>query len=85
MAQSVRGMLEAWEELRAYADEYRELDDQRVLVLFHRSGHGKTSGLELERFRARGASLFHVRVGKVTRIVNYYDRERALADLGLEE
>jgi ketosteroid isomerase-like protein len=33
--------------------------------------------------RAKGASLFHVRDGKVARQVFYLDRERALADLGL--
>jgi ketosteroid isomerase-like protein len=34
--------------------------------------------------RAQGASLFHVRNGKVMRFVVYFDRDRALADLGLE-
>jgi len=37
----------------------------------------------MEQMRAKGALLFHVRDGKVTRLVLYFDRERTLADLGL--
>jgi ketosteroid isomerase-like protein len=33
--------------------------------------------------RTNGAHLFHLRGGKVTTLNNYWDRGRALADLGL--
>jgi ketosteroid isomerase-like protein len=83
VAEGWRGVLGAWEEYRHEADEYRELDAERVLVLHHWSGRGKTSGLEVGQMRAQAAVLFHVRDGKVTRLVGFFDRERALADLGL--
>jgi hypothetical protein len=56
----------------------------RVLAFLHHSGRGKTSGVELGQIGAKGAMLFQVREGKVTRIVAYLGREHALADLGLE-
>jgi hypothetical protein len=40
------------------------------------TGRGRASGLEL-RGRGGGAVLFHVRDGKVTRQVNYAERELA--------
>jgi ketosteroid isomerase-like protein len=84
MAEGWRDWLSAWEEYRTEVDEYRELDGERVLVLDRRSGRGKTSGLEIGQVRTKGASVLHVREGKVTRIVSYVDREHALTDLGLE-
>jgi hypothetical protein len=83
MKDSFGGTLSAWENFRVEVDEYRELDEGRVLVLTHRVGRGKTSGLELGQMQTRGASLLYVRHGTVTRIVSYYERDRALADLGL--
>jgi ketosteroid isomerase-like protein len=83
MAEAARDFVSAWEDLRTDADEYRELEDEQVLVLDHRSGRGKTSGLELSQIRTQGAHLFHIRDGRVTRLVRYMDRDRALADLGL--
>jgi hypothetical protein len=83
MAEGWRDFLSAWEEFRIEVDEYRELDDERVLVLVHFSARGKTSGLELGQMRAKGAELFHVHGGKVTRSVAYWDREHAFADVGL--
>jgi ketosteroid isomerase-like protein len=85
MAGAWREALSAFEGLRAEADEYRALDDERVLVLMHFSGRGKASGLEVGDIHMKGANLFHVGDGKVTRLVTYWDRERALADLGLGE
>ncbi len=78
-----RDFLSAWEELRMEADEYRELDDERVLVVHHYSGRGKTSGLELGQMREKGANLFHMRDGRVVTLVFYWDRDLAFADLGL--
>lgn len=69
----------AWEEYHSQALEYRELDDERVLVLTRATGRGRTSGLEIAQDRA---NLFHVRDGKVTRLVAYWDRDLALAEAG---
>jgi ketosteroid isomerase-like protein len=85
MVEGWRDVLSAWDHFQAQVDEYRELDDERVLVLVHFSGRGKTSGLEASQWTTTkgGVNLFHVRGGKVTKLVIYFDRERALADLGL--
>jgi ketosteroid isomerase-like protein len=85
MAEGQRDFLRAWEDFRFVVDEYRQLDDERVLVLLHVSGRGKTSGLDLRQMRTQAATLWHVDDGKVTRLVAYLDRDRALADLGLKE
>ena len=83
MAEASRDWVSAWRDWHAEAEEYRELDDERVLVLTRRFGRGKTSGLEIGRIQSKGASVWHVRDGKVTRLVIYWDRDHALADLGL--
>jgi ketosteroid isomerase-like protein len=83
MAEAWRDFLSAWDDFRVEAEEYRELDEERVLVLIRKSGRGKTSGLDVGQMPPRQAHLLHVRDGKVTRQVFYFERERALADLGL--
>ena len=81
IAEAMRDFMNAWTELRVIAEDYRELDGERVLVLVHASGRGKASGLDLGEM-GKAAQLFHVQDGKVTRLVTYYDRDRALVDLG---
>jgi 2-(1,2-epoxy-1,2-dihydrophenyl)acetyl-CoA isomerase len=83
MAEASRTWLSAWEDVRAEVEGYHELDEERVLVLTRFSARGKTSGLDLSQTRTRAANLFHVRAGTVTKFVQYLDRDRALADLGL--
>jgi hypothetical protein len=83
LAEGFRGFLSAWVGLRSEADEFREIDDERVLVLTHLSGRGKTSGLELGDVQTKQANLLQIREGKVTRLVIYNYREHAFADLGL--
>jgi ketosteroid isomerase-like protein len=83
MAEAWRSRASAWEGVRFAPDEFREIDDERVLVFARRGGRGKTSGVDLTKMRTRAAHLFHVRAGKVTKIVVYLNPDRALADLGL--
>jgi ketosteroid isomerase-like protein len=86
-------MAKAWGEvLAAYADisivveEIRQIDDERVLVLSGFAGRGKASGIGAsEGIRNDGATLWQIRDGKVVRHFFYFERDRALADLGLEE
>jgi ketosteroid isomerase-like protein len=73
------------EDYRVQAVEHRELDHERVLVIARRSGRGKMSGLDLAEMPDENATLFHIRDGKVTKLTLYFERDRALADLGLEE
>ncbi len=68
-------------ELTVAAEEYRELDGERVLVMTRNEGRGKTSGVDIGRVHTRSANLFHIRNGTVVKLVLYFDREAALADL----
>jgi hypothetical protein len=85
MSEAWREMLTAWKDYRVIAEEFTEVDVERVLVSVCVRGRGRTSGVELEQTigTARGANLFHVRSDTVTRLVGYWDRDHALADLGL--
>jgi ketosteroid isomerase-like protein len=83
LAEGARDWMDVWDDLHVEAEQFRELDGERVLVLQTHSGLGKRSGLELGQMGSKGANVFHVRGGKVTKLVHYWDLERGLADLGL--
>jgi ketosteroid isomerase-like protein len=85
MTASVRDYMRAWEYYGIQAEDLRELDDERVLALVRLSGRGKLSGVELADAGGKGAEVWHLEGGAVTRLHVYWDRDRALADLGLEE
>jgi ketosteroid isomerase-like protein len=80
MSKGFRGFLSAWSGHRAVAEQIRELDDGRVLVLVHVVARGKASEMELGQMHAQGASMFSVRDAKVTRLACYFDHARALPD-----
>ena len=85
LAEATRDGLGPWKDAQIEAEDFRELNGERVLVLSRFTGRGKTSGIEVDRIRATGASVFELHDGKVTRHAFYFDRAHALADLGLEE
>ena len=88
MADAARARLEVLKDVRALAEECRELDDRRVLVLDRTIGRWKRSGIEFRESTSTllvGAHLFHLCDGKVAKLVAYADRDSALADLGLED
>jgi ketosteroid isomerase-like protein len=72
------GFQRSWGEYHSEPVEYQEIDAERVLVLTLASGRGRASGLEIRQERA---NLFHVRRGKVVKLVAYWDRGNALADV----
>jgi ketosteroid isomerase-like protein len=79
LAPSLQDFENAWDEYHSRVEEYRELDDG-VLVLTYATGRGRASGVEIGE---RRANLFQLHDGKVTSLVVYWDRMRALADAGL--
>jgi ketosteroid isomerase-like protein len=83
MAEAWSSFLKAWEQFHPEVEEFRELDDKRIVALLSFRGRGKTSGLDLGQMRAKGAGLMQIENAKVTRMVFYLNRDRAFAELGL--
>ena len=81
MREGARSWISAWDRYRIKAEEFRELDGERVLVLSRGDDRGRTSGLEVGLVEATAADVLHLSHGKVTKFVVYFDRECALTDL----
>jgi ketosteroid isomerase-like protein len=84
LAEDWRITMAAWDNLSVTAEEYRELDDELIIVLHRFRARGKMSGLQIDEGLTKGAVLFAVHRGSVRRLVVYLRRDSALADLGLE-
>jgi ketosteroid isomerase-like protein len=83
LAAAFRDWLSAFAGFRLQVTDLSELDEERVLAVTVAGGRGKASGLDVGQTEAKLAHLFHVCGDRVVRLVVYFDRERALADLGL--
>jgi ketosteroid isomerase-like protein len=77
--------LNSFADFRLLTERVIEVDKQRVLALTHVGGQGKTSGLNLALAGSAFAHLFELRGSKVATLVVYFDRDRALTDIGIEE
>ena len=85
MARRWGEVLDAWDDVRTEAFEFREIDDKRVFVHMRWSGRGRASGVDIAKTGSTGANVFHIDDGRVTRLMVYFSGRRALTDLGLEE
>ena len=85
MGEAWREALGAFDRLEMAVEEYVPIDGERVLVLTSNTGQGKNSGFEVGELRTRSANLFHIRNGKVTRLIAYWDRANALEAVGLKD
>jgi ketosteroid isomerase-like protein len=71
----------AWAEHKSEPEEFRELDDERVLVFSVERFMGR-DGIAID---APGAAIFTVRDGKIVEWQAFWDRRSALEAAGLSE
>jgi uncharacterized protein len=75
-------VLDPWEEYRREPEEIVDLGGDRVLVLYHATGRGKESGIEVD---VRAGDLLTIRKGRLVRWIAYPDQAQALEAAGLSE
>jgi ketosteroid isomerase-like protein len=79
--QWIEEMQRDWEVFETKPDEFRDLGDDRVLILGTWRARGRGSGVELSTQQA--AWLLSCKGGKVVRLQTFTDRERAFEAAGL--
>jgi ketosteroid isomerase-like protein len=75
--------LGAWKHLYIQGESFRELDGGRVVALFRFRGRGRSSGVDVGEVGSEGAHVFYFDGATVVRVAAYWNRARALAELGL--
>lgn len=81
MARRYGEWLSGWKNFRAELEELIVVDSTRILVFVHNSARGRFSDLGMDQRSV--ANLFEINGGRVTRFALYWDRNRALEDVGL--
>jgi ketosteroid isomerase-like protein len=71
--------LDSWSRLKLEPDEFRELDDQRILVIGGLTAWARETGLEMQ---ARLAWLFVIRDERIAEVRTYPSEQEALEGAG---
>ena len=72
---------EALEDYRMSPEEFIDVDDERVLVFSREGGRGRGSQAEVETHPT--AHVWTIRDGKAVHMQSYWERDEALAAVGL--
>jgi len=78
----LREVSDTWEEYRVVAPDFRDLGDERVLVLSRIEGRGAGSGGLVD---AEMGQIIDFRDGRISRVRTYLDHGDALRAAGLSE
>jgi ketosteroid isomerase-like protein len=78
--QFARDAAEEWDFLRIDAAEYREVEDEQVLILGHMEGRGRASGMDL---RVPAAWVMRFKSARLVALRAYSKYEDALEAVGL--
>jgi ketosteroid isomerase-like protein len=73
--------LKPWEKFTVEADEFVDIDDDRVLVLYRRRAKLRGADSTIDH---KGGTVWTLRDGMAVRIVDFDDRAKALEAVGVE-